>query len=196
MIANAGDLTEITKDNLPASSISVFITGFVVDQAQNDDNIFKSIKIVTTEFVGGSNLGKKFYIKCRYLKTDERIEKKVAKVRKHSTIMITGELVLVDSEFKVEIQDLNFLPTTIASIESLTATSSSTSSLYSWPTTLSSRISAQEMATTLSSASLTPTTQTSNTVTNDEAINNEDPSHNDNDTSANIRTPRRKRTRQ
>ncbi|PKY62341.1 hypothetical protein RhiirA4_526547 [Rhizophagus irregularis] len=88
--ANAGDLIEISKDNLPTSSVSVFITGFVVDQVQNDDNIFKSIKIITSEFAGNNT--NKFYIKCRYLKTDERIEKKATKMRKNSSVMITGEL--------------------------------------------------------------------------------------------------------
>ncbi|CAB4443777.1 unnamed protein product [Rhizophagus irregularis] len=85
--ANAGDLIEISKDNLPTSSVSVFITGFVVDQVQNDDNIFKSIKIITSEFAGNNT--NKFYIKCRYLKTDERIEKKATKMRKNSSVMIT-----------------------------------------------------------------------------------------------------------
>ncbi|RIA94112.1 hypothetical protein C1645_818488 [Glomus cerebriforme] len=56
-----------------------YIIRFVVDQAQNDDNMFKSIKIVTTEFVGG------------------------------------------------EIQDLNFLPTSIANIKSPTTTTIQTS---------------------------------------------------------------------
>ncbi|GBB89772.1 hypothetical protein RclHR1_16580003 [Rhizophagus clarus] len=66
-----------------AKMISVFITGFVVDQVQNDDNIFEN----------------------------QRIKNKVIKVKKNSSIMIIGELTPVDSEFKVEIQDLNFLPT-------------------------------------------------------------------------------------
>ena len=73
------------------SSISVFITGFVVEHIQND-NIFKGIKTITTEFTGGGNTGKKFYIKCRYLRSDERIDKKVSKTRKNLSIFITGEL--------------------------------------------------------------------------------------------------------
>ncbi|GET00705.1 hypothetical protein GLOIN_2v1779967 [Rhizophagus clarus] len=80
-----------------AKMISVFITGFVVDQVQNDDNIFESIKIITTEFA-------------------------VIKVKKNSSIMIIGELTPVDSEFKVEIQDLNFLPTSNGNFESLLTT--------------------------------------------------------------------------
>ena len=98
--------------------------------------------------------GKRFYLKCRYLKTDERIEKKVSKVRRNSSVMIVGELTLINSEFNVEIQDLNFLPTSIANIESSATSSSSASSLYSWPATLSSRISAQEMTNTLAPENL------------------------------------------
>lgn len=38
MTANAGDLLpELTRDNLPTSAISVFITGFVVEEVHNDD---------------------------------------------------------------------------------------------------------------------------------------------------------------
>ena len=114
----------------------------------------QSIKIVTTEFAGGSSAGKRFYLKCRYLKTDERIEKKVSKVRRNSSVMIVGELTLINSEFNVEIQDLNFLPTSIANIESSATSSSSAFSLYSWPATLSSRISAQEMTNTLAPENL------------------------------------------
>ena len=55
MIANAGDLMELNQDNLPASSITVFITGFIVEEIQND-NKFKSIKIVTNEFVGRGDI--------------------------------------------------------------------------------------------------------------------------------------------
>lgn len=195
MTANAADhLTEITKDDLPASSISVFIIGFVAEQVQNDDDIFKSMKVVTSEFVGGNNAGKKFYIRCRYLKTDERIEKKVAKMRRNSSIMVTGELTLIDSEFKVEIQDLNFLSMSIANIESSSAaTSSSASSLYSWPTSLSSRISAQEVASTLTSGSLTPTTRSLDTTTNNETTNNDDPSDDNDVQPSPTQTPRRRK---
>lgn len=141
VIANSGDLMEITKEHLPVSSISVFIVGFVVEQVKSD-NIFKSIRVAVTEFIGGGNAGKKFYIKCRYIKSDERIDKKVSVARKNSNVMISGELILDDSEFQVDIQDLNFLATSVANIESL-----ATSSQYSWSTARSSgRISAQEMA--------------------------------------------------
>jgi hypothetical protein len=144
MTANAGDIINITKDNLPASAISVFITGFIVEQVQHDDDTFKSIKVVTTEYAGSNSTGKKFYIRCKYLKMDERIENKVGKVRKNSNVMIVGELSLINSEFKIEIQDLNFLSSTIMTIES-SGTSSSPASLYSWSTNASSRISAQEV---------------------------------------------------
>jgi hypothetical protein len=164
MTANAGDLIDVTKDDLPVSSISVFVTGFVVDPVQNEEENFRSIKIVVTEFVGGVNTGKKFYIKCRYLKTDERIEIKTNKLRKNSNIMITGELSLIGSEFKIEIQDINYLSSSITTIESTTG--SSTSSLYSWPTRSSSRMSAQELANTLT------TPQNSNANSN-EIVNNE-----------------------
>ncbi|CAB4414360.1 unnamed protein product [Rhizophagus irregularis] len=191
--ANAGDLIEISKDNLPTSSVSVFITGFVVDQVQNDDNIFKSIKIITSEFAGNNT--NKFYIKCRYLKTDERIEKKATKMRKNSSVMITGELTLVNSEFKIEIQDLNFLSTTIGNIESSSTTSSSASSLYSWPTTPSSRMSAQKIANTLTPQNSIPNNQPLNIVTNNELINDENSSHDDDDdTSPSTQTPPNTRT--
>jgi len=48
---------ELTKDNLPVSSISVIITGFVVEHIQND----KYIKIVYH-----LREGKRFYIKHGY----------------------------------------------------------------------------------------------------------------------------------
>ena len=81
MTANAGDHLNLTKDKLPISSISVFITGFVKEQVKVENNLFKYIKITVSEFVGGgSNLGKKFVIKCRYLITDERIDRKYQKL--------------------------------------------------------------------------------------------------------------------
>jgi len=51
----------------------------------------------------------KFFIKSRYLKTDERIDNKVKKIRKNSTVMILGKMIFIDSEFQVEIQDMNFI---------------------------------------------------------------------------------------
>ena len=88
MTANAGDLIEINQENLPISSISVFVTGFAAEPVQSDDNLFKSIKIVVSEYTRGGNSGKKFHIKCRYLKSDERIDKKLARARKSSNLMI------------------------------------------------------------------------------------------------------------
>ena len=129
MTANAGDLMELNQSSLSASSISVFIVEFVIREVQGD-NMFKSIKVITTEYIGKGGAGKKFPIKCRYLKSDERINNKVVKTRKNSSVMITGELILIDSEFQVDIQDLNFLPISIASIES-TASNNATSSSYS-----------------------------------------------------------------
>jgi hypothetical protein len=78
MIANAGDLMELNQDNVLASSITVFITGFIAEEIQND-NKFKSIKIITNEFIGRGGTAKKFSIKCRYLRSDERIDKKIIK---------------------------------------------------------------------------------------------------------------------
>jgi len=139
----------LTQENLPPSSISVFLTGFVAEQVQNENNLFKFIKLAVTEFVGGVNTGKKFLIKCRYLKSDERINKKIMKTRKNSSVLITGELISVESEFQVDIQDMNFLSTSVSvsNIESATA-STNVSSLYSWSATNqnSGRISAQAMA--------------------------------------------------
>src|SRR3954447_5240944 len=133
MTANAGDLLNLPKDNLPVSSISGFITGFVKEQVKIENDLFKYIKITVNEFVrGGNNLGKKFVVKCRYLIADERIDKKVAKTRRNSCLMIMGELNFVDSEFLIDIQDINFLSTSNANIE--TSTSESTSSLYTWTT--------------------------------------------------------------
>ena len=50
----------LTQENLPPSSISVFLTGFVAEKVQNENNLFKFIKLAVTEFVGGVNTGKKF----------------------------------------------------------------------------------------------------------------------------------------
>src|ERR1043165_4404857 len=79
--------------------------------------------------------------------------------------MITGELTLVNSEFQIDIQDLNFLPMSMANIESTTTTSNSTS-LYSWSKTTSlGRLSAQSMANTASSNNSTPNSSNPNTQT-------------------------------
>ena len=164
MTANAGDLMELNQDNLPASSITVIIIGFITEDTQND-NTFKSIKVITNEFIGGGSAGKKFSIKCRYLRSDERIDKKIIKIRKNSSVMITGELTLVNSEFQIDIQDLNFLPMSMANIESTTTTSNSTS-LYSWSKITSlGRLSAQSMANTASSNNSTPNSSNPNTQT-------------------------------
>src|ERR1044072_8411010 len=101
MTANAGDLMELNQDNLPASSITVIITGFITEDTQNN-NTFKSIKVITNEFIGGGSAGKKF-IKCRYLRSDERIDKKIIKIKKNSSVMITGELTFINSEFQIDI---------------------------------------------------------------------------------------------
>ena len=69
MTANAGD-------HLTISSISVFLIGYVIRQVQDDDDLFKSIKLNVNEFVGKAD---KFNIKCRYLKMDERIDNKAKK---------------------------------------------------------------------------------------------------------------------
>src|ERR1043165_963480 len=172
MTANAGDLMELNQDNLPASSITVIITGFITEDTQND-NTFKSIKVITNEFIGGGSAGKKFSIKCRYLRSDERIDKKIIKIRKNSSMMITGELVLINSEFQVDIQDLDFVPISMANIESTTTTSGPTSS-YSWSTPISlGRLSAQTMANTNTHENSTPNSQLINTDNkdNDEVSN-------------------------
>src|SRR6266540_4780120 len=116
MIANAGNLMELNQDNLPASSITVFIIGFVIKEIQNDNKL-KSIKVITNKFIEKGSTGRKFSIKCRYLRSDERINKKIIKIRKNSSIMIIGELIFINSEFQVDIQDLNFLPMSMTSIE-------------------------------------------------------------------------------
>lgn len=71
------------------------------------------------------------------------------KVRKNSCVMIIGELIFIDSEFQVDIQDMNFLSTSISNIESPTI-SANISSLYSWSNSNqnSGRITAQTMANT------------------------------------------------
>ncbi|GET66610.1 hypothetical protein GLOIN_2v1783582 [Rhizophagus irregularis DAOM 181602=DAOM 197198] len=63
-------------DNLPIGSFSVFLIGYVIRQVQDDDELFKSIKLNVNEFVGKGNVADKFNIKCRYLKADERIDNK------------------------------------------------------------------------------------------------------------------------
>src|SRR6266542_841410 len=104
MMANAGNHLDLTKDNLPVSLISVFLIGYVTEQVQDDDNLFKSIKLTVSEFVGGGSMANKFFIKCRYLKADERIDNKVKKIRKNSSVMnVLREMIFIDSEFQVEI---------------------------------------------------------------------------------------------
>ncbi|CAG8531486.1 6123_t:CDS:2 [Funneliformis caledonium] len=122
--ANADDIT----------GLSVFITGFITKTVKID-NLFKTIKITVTEYIGKGSAGNNFIITCRYLKSDERIDKKVIKTRKNSNLMITRELTFVDPEFVVEIQDINFLPMSIANVEPASGQSSG-------------RISAQVMANT------------------------------------------------
>ncbi|CAI2171846.1 17914_t:CDS:2 [Funneliformis geosporum] len=146
VIVNAGDLIELDQNHLPVSSISVFITSFAIESVQNEDTIFKSIKILVNEFTKDTSSGKKFQIKYRYLKSDERINKKLTKARRSSNLLITGELVQVDSEFQVDIQNINFLLISIANLELSTKTSPS--SKYSWLTItqISGRVSVQAMA--------------------------------------------------
>ncbi len=101
---NAGDLIDINPEKFLISSISMFVTGFAVELVQdNDDKLFKSIKIIITEFIRNGSSGKKFHVKCRYLKSDKRIHKKLTRVRKSSNLMNTGELVHIESEFKIDI---------------------------------------------------------------------------------------------
>ena len=61
-------------------------------------------------------------------------------------MMIIGELICVNSEFQVDVQDMNFLSTSVSKIES--TNSSNISFMYSWSTTSqnSGRITAQAMA--------------------------------------------------
>ncbi|CAG8680317.1 15925_t:CDS:1, partial [Funneliformis caledonium] len=67
--------------------------------------------------------------------SDERIDKKLVRARKSSNLMITGELICINSEFQIEIQNVNYLPMSIANMESLqTSPNTSPSSRYSWPT--------------------------------------------------------------
>lgn len=146
MTANAGELINLAKEKLPVSSISVFVTGFIKEQVKIENNLFKYFKITVSEFIGGNNnLGKNFVIKCRYLILDERIDKKLKSTRKNSCLMIVGELVFVDSEFLIDIQDINFLSTSNANIETLT--NDSTSSSYTWTTDMpTGRVSAQAIS--------------------------------------------------
>ncbi|CAI2177200.1 8877_t:CDS:2, partial [Funneliformis geosporum] len=112
----------------------------------NADTMFKSIKIFVNEFTKDTSSGKKFQIKCRYLKSDERINKKLIKARRSSNLLITGKLIQVDSEFQVDIQGINFLPMSIANLESSTKTSLSSKYLWSTITQISGKVSAQAMA--------------------------------------------------
>ena len=142
MVANVGDLKEVDVNNPPVNFISVFITGFAIDTVQEEDTMFKSIKIAIIEFIRSGSVGKNF--KCRYLKSDDRIDKKLTKAKKTFNLLITGELTYINSEFQVDIQDVNFLPTSIVSLES--STNNVPSSQYSWSTQTSERFSAQAMA--------------------------------------------------
>ena len=78
----------------------LFFSGF--EQLKNEDNLFKCIKLTTTEYAGSNNSTKKFQIKCRYLESDKRIDRKMIKVRKNSCVMIIGELIFINSEFQIE----------------------------------------------------------------------------------------------
>ncbi|CAI2185634.1 3330_t:CDS:2, partial [Funneliformis geosporum] len=57
-----------------------------------------------------------------------------------------GKLIQVDSEFQVDIQGINFLPMSIANLESSTKTSLSSKYLWSTITQISGKVSAQAMA--------------------------------------------------
>ncbi|CAG8585752.1 4405_t:CDS:2 [Funneliformis mosseae] len=54
MTANVGDLTGLTKDTLSPGSISVFITGFIVETMR----LTKSFKITVNEYSESSTTGK------------------------------------------------------------------------------------------------------------------------------------------
>ncbi|PKK62649.1 hypothetical protein RhiirC2_855528 [Rhizophagus irregularis] len=82
IFGDAGDHLNLTKDNLPISSISVFLIGYVIRQVQDNDDLFKSIKLNVNEIVGKGNVADKFNIKCRYLKADEGIDNKAKKSEK------------------------------------------------------------------------------------------------------------------
>ena len=75
----------------------------------------------------------------------EGLIKKIVKTRKNSC----DNHGRINSVFQIDIQDMNFLFTSISNIESLT-TSTNTSSLYSWSATnqTTGRITAQSMANT------------------------------------------------
>jgi len=72
--------------------------GFIIEKTQNN-NKFKRIKIITNEFIGKGDIAKKFPIRCRYLRSDKRIDKKVIKIRKNSNVMIISKLIFINSEF-------------------------------------------------------------------------------------------------
>jgi hypothetical protein len=116
--------------------------------------------------------------------------------------MITGELVLINSEFQVDIQDLNFLPMSMANIELTTTTSGSTSS-YSWSTPTSlGRLFTQTMANTNTYENSTPNSQLINTDNkdNDEVSNEVNDEFDDENTTnslpnAQTHVHRRKRTK-
>jgi hypothetical protein len=198
MTANAGDLIDLTKENLPVSSISVFVTGFIKEQVKHENEIFKTVKITVNEFVGGGTGGRNFVVKCRYLKTDQRIDRKVIKTRKNSCLMVTGELSFVDTEFLIDIQDVNFISMSSANIET---TNDVTSSLYSWSTTTPlGRISAQSMANNMlheNSTNATQHNQSENTNDNDDLpINYQETTEDNeysNETLVNTHTNRKKR---
>lgn len=83
-------------------------------------------------------------------------------------VMILGEMILDNSEFQVEIQDINFITMTNTNIGS--TVDNSISSQYSWSTTSSRRLSAQSMANNKNLANILSDVQTTDP-------NNEEPSH-------------------
>ena len=79
--------------------------------------------------------------------------------------MVIGKLTQVDSEFQVDIQDINFFPMSIANLESSSSsTGGSVSSLYSWSEQTSGRMSAQAMANASSNTNRNPLTDPSPNV--------------------------------
>ena len=84
--------------------------------------------------------------------------------------MITGELVYTNSEFQIDIQDINFISASVSNIE----TSADISSSYSWSATnqASGRITAQAMANTSQENADTKQDELTNVSDNDESPTN------------------------
>lgn len=81
------------------------MTGFVSETVKTDNGLFKSIKVAVTEYIGSGSTGNKLLSHA-----GTWILMKAMKAQKNSNVMVIGELTYLETEFVVELQDMNFYP--------------------------------------------------------------------------------------